>query len=496
MTAKQAWVRSVPSVLIRLQQLNLRVPRVIRRLFRSVVAAQAEREFRRLGIEDWSTPLIDREGSASGAELGGSSHGRIADAGGGDVPSVQTVELGGFIAAQDVAAGTPQKSCMLVTSTLDVGGTEEVVAFLARNLPRHGFKTSVLHATLHGESTRAPRGRLGKALAEEGIETVALDPCEGRKWIENRKPDVVSAHYPPAWVVESAAELSIPCVEILHGMHVLFNTNWVQEAERSKNLTRIVSVSELLREQYLTGNQHFPSDRIITVPNGTDVTRRPLHQREAARASLGLDQEFLFVSLGRHCVQKNPYGLVSAFEEVAARHKDAHLVLAGRVDEPAYFLQVQRLRDSLECRDRVHLRDNIADPGRLLAAADAFVLNSFFEGWALASMEALCAGLPVVVSDVGGAREQVGSIEQGRGHLVPNPIGDPVKVNWETIREARFQSQANRGALVTAMSALVSERSAWRGARDRLIRESAERFHPEACLRRHAQVLLDAIRQP
>jgi glycosyltransferase involved in cell wall biosynthesis len=144
----------------------------------------------------------------------------------------------------------------------------------------------------------------------------------------------------------------------------------------------------------------------------------------------------------------------------------------------------------------VHLRDNIADPARLLAAADAFVLNSFFEGWALASMEALCAGLPVVVSDVGGAREQVGSIEQGRGHLVPNPIGDPVRVNWETIREARFQRQANRGALVSAMSALVSERSEWRSARDRLIRESAERFDPEVCLRRHALVLLDVIREP
>jgi glycosyltransferase involved in cell wall biosynthesis len=278
-------------------------------------------------------------------------------------------------------------------------------------------------------------------------------------------------------------------------MHVLFNTNWLLEAERSKNLTRIVCVSELLREQYLTGNPHFPPHRIMTIPNGTDLTRRPLHQRGAARASLGLDQEFLFVSLGRHCVQKNPYGLVSAFDEVAARHKDVHLVLAGRVDEPAYFLQVQRLRDSLECRDRVHLRDNIADPERLLAAADAFVLNSFFEGWALASMEALCAGLPVVVSDVGGAREQVGSIEQGRGHLVPNPIGDPVRVNWETIREARFQRQANRGALVSAMSALVSERSEWRSARDRLIKESAERFDPEICLRRHAQVLLDVIRE-
>ena len=47
-------------------------------------------------------------------------------------------------------------------------------------------------------------------------------------------------------------------------------------------------------------------------------------------------------------------------------------------------------------------------PPHLLAAADGFVLDSFFEGWSLASMEALFAGVPMVLSEVGGAREQIG----------------------------------------------------------------------------------------
>jgi len=497
MALKRKWSHVFPSVLIGLQQLNLRPPGVVRALFLSLLTAQANREFRRRGISDWSTPLIKREAGTPSTGLNGIPHnGFIADAAEGKTVGVQTVEVGSLVATQDVSAGRAPKTCMLVTSTLDVGGTEEVVAFLARNLPRQGFSTIVLHTTPKGAANGVPHGRLGKALAHEGIETVALDPYEGRKWIENRKPDVISAHYPPLWVLEAAVKLSIPCIETLHGMHLLFDTNWSQEAERSKRLARIVSVSELLREQYLKGNPHFPSDRIVTIPNGVDLNRRPLRQREAARASLGIKEEFLFVSLGRHCMQKNSYGLVSAFEEVAAQHRDAHLVIAGRVDDPAYFLQVQRLRDSLKCRERVHLRDNIADPERLLAAADAFVLNSFFEGWALASMEALCAGLPVVVSDVGGAREQVGSSEQGRGYLVPNPIGDSGKINWNTMREARFQRQFNRGALISAMNSLVSERSAWLGARERLIRESAARFHPDVCLAGHALVLRDVIRKP
>lgn len=199
----------------------------------------------------------------------------------------------------------------------------------------------------------------------------------------------------------------------------------------------------------------------------------------------------MFVSLARHSLQKNTYGLVAAFEEVAERHPDAYLVIAGRPDDPVYFTQVMRLRAGLSCRDRVHLRDHISNPSELLALADGFVLDSFFEAWSLASMEALHAGVPVVLSEVAGAREQVGEGE-ARGHLIPNPVGDPLRVNRETMREARFARQVNREALVAAMSSLITNRATRLAARQRLISESAARFHPDVCLRSHARMLVAA----
>jgi glycosyltransferase involved in cell wall biosynthesis len=103
-------------------------------------------------------------------------------------------------------------------------------------------------------------------------------------------------------------------------------------------------------------------------------------------------------------------------------------------------------------------------------------------------MEALHAGVPVVASDVGGAREQLG--EQGeRGHLIRNPLGDPLNVNWKTMRSACYKRQANRAELVSAMSALVRDRAHWATKRDELAAESAQRFHPGRCARSHAALL-------
>jgi glycosyltransferase involved in cell wall biosynthesis len=345
----------------------------------------------------------------------------------------------------------------------------------------------VLHAAPSDGPGGMPGGRLGRMLVGHGVETSQWAEVSGVKWLEAWRPDVISAHGAPAWVVDAAQRLSIPCVETLH-MPAFMLEDAAGEAARASRLSGIVAVSDLLRRQYRKLNPSFPADLIVTIPNGVDDSRRAPRDRSRARARWGIGDEYVFVSLARHSTQKNAFGLVAAFGELAERYAAAHLVIAGRPDDSVYFSQVARLRHSLKCRDRIHLRDHHPDPSELLALADGFVLNSFFEGWSLASMEALYAGIPVVLSEVGGAREQVGD-DETRGWVVPNPAGDAAHLSWETIRSARFVRQANREPLVAAMGALVEARTDRLGKRGKLIGESAARFRPDVCLARHAETL-------
>ena len=368
---------------------------------------------------------------------------------------------------------------------MDVGGSEEVVAFLARRLGGQGIDTTVLYC--RGlESGGQPR--LAAALEREGITVQEVSQSTADAAVSEFRPDVISAHGPPAWWIDVAARHRVPYIETLHGMHSYFGADWAAEAIRSERVTRFVAVSELVRQQYLRGNPGVGADRVVTVPNSVDDLRIPRLDRQACRAWLGLTDEFLFVSLARFSMQKNTYALVRAFDEVATTYPNAHLLVAGRPDVHGYPHQVRRLRDGLAARDRIHLRDHAPWPAVPLAAGNAFVMNSYFEGWSLASMEALYAGLPVVLSDVGGAREQVGS-DGERGYLVANPLGDPLAVDWDTIGASLYAEQLNHDELVAAMGRMVEEHESWSVRRDELERESVLRFHPREALLGHARVI-------
>lgn len=372
-------------------------------------------------------------------------------------------------------------NCLVVTGSLDAGGMDAFVDFLARGLRTRGADVTLLVA-----GDRPTPGRLASRLRQDGFEVMIADPSCVIDQITAAAPDCVSMHGGPDWVIDAAAARGIPVVETLHGMHTLDGRDRL--VARSQKLASMIAVSEMVRRQYAAWVPEFDPGRMSVIPNGVQSRWQPAEARERARTSLGLGDEFVFVSLGRHCIQKNTYGLLAAFESVADAVPDAHLVVAGRVDDPAYFSQVVELRARSHHRDRIHLRDHSERVTSLLAAADGFVLDSFFEGWSLASTEALTSGLPVVLSEVGGAVEQV-DWDAAPGIVVGNPLGDPLGVTWDRIAAARFRRQPNAAALIAAMTSVAYDRGPWSRRRDQIASEAERRFAPAVCLDRHLSML-------
>jgi glycosyltransferase involved in cell wall biosynthesis len=158
---------------------------------------------------------------------------------------------------------------------------------------------------------------------------------------------------------------------------------------------------------------------IDVIPNG--IPARP-GDREATRRKLGVDgDEVLLLAVGNLSTRKGHALLLSALAELPRQLPETawRCVIAGRGEERE---RLERQLMALGLGERVTLlghRDDIPD---LQAAADVYVMPSYWEGMPLAILEAMSAGHAVVASAVGGIPEVIRDGETG----VLVPPGSPL----------------------------------------------------------------------
>ncbi|HEX8580224.1 MAG TPA: glycosyltransferase [Allosphingosinicella sp.] len=150
----------------------------------------------------------------------------------------------------------------------------------------------------------------------------------------------------------------------------------------------------------------MPGEKISIHYTGVDLERFRPADRKAAKAALGVTGQLL-VSVGALIPLKGQAIVIEALHALP----DATLILVGDGPERA---RLEALAAPLGARVRfLGNRPHGELPG-LLAAADVMVLPSEREGLANVWVEALACGTPVVITDVGGAREVVDRPEAGR----------------------------------------------------------------------------------
>lgn len=157
----------------------------------------------------------------------------------------------------------------------------------------------------------------------------------------------------------------------------------------------------------------IPERLLHTVVNGVD--RALPEDREEIRAGLGARPEnFVFGFVGRLSPQKAPERLIEAFRRIAADRTDIELAMVG-FGELLDDVKLQILEAGLS--DRVHVTSDI--PGaQAMQAFDALVMPSRYEAMSYVMLEGAAAGLPMVLTDVGGATTVV---EHGiNGFIVPS----------------------------------------------------------------------------
>jgi glycosyltransferase involved in cell wall biosynthesis len=167
--------------------------------------------------------------------------------------------------------------------------------------------------------------------------------------------------------------------------------------------------SDAQRRFWLKAGQRA-ADNTTVIYNGVDSDHfeatAAFEAAKRLRASLGLKPDsFLIGTVGRLAPEKNQEVLLTALRRMRVARVDAHLVLAGGGPLREHL---QRRARALEVIDRVSFIGEIDDVRPVLAALDVFVLPSVaVESFSNAALEAMSMGRPVILSDIGGAREMI-----------------------------------------------------------------------------------------
>ncbi len=169
---------------------------------------------------------------------------------------------------------------------------------------------------------------------------------------------------------------------------------------------RLFSVSAAMRDDMIALG--MPADRIEVITTGVDLARFAPRDRKSAKAALGIDGP-LVLSVGALIPLKGHDIVIDAVAQLPG----CSLWIAGEGPEQRRLgEQIQRLGVA----DRVRLLGGVPHDAlpAMLAAADVMALASEREGLANAWLEALASGTPIVIPDVGGARQVVTSPAAGR----------------------------------------------------------------------------------
>ena len=336
----------------------------------------------------------------------------------------------------------PPLRIMVIIGSLDVGGTERHLCQLLPLLHGKNFKFTVV--------TIRQRGLLASKIEETGIEVLCpVFPLWSKKlrllnifyafvWlallIRRRKPTVVHTFLPTAYILGGlcATALRVPIrVMSRRSLNLYQKGNpmstrleyWLHRKMHMLIGNSAAVVTELRQEAASS------KGKIELILNGIDTSPFQ-HAKSSAhvRAQLKVPQDALLILCIANLIPyKGHSDLLEALFKIHPQLPDPwRLLCVGRDDGPLEELQGQAKHFKLE--NNVVWLGPRSDVPNLLCAGDIGVLPSHQEGLSNAVLEGMAAGIPMVVTDIGGNPELV--LHGKSGLLVPvnapRKLGDAI----------------------------------------------------------------------
>ena len=302
-----------------------------------------------------------------------------------------------------------------ITDTLSSGGSERVITVLANKLSRNH---SVEIICLRSNSSFYPVNDSVKVIYASNFCGDSI--IKKLFWIKKYIPidHTIIAFMLPVYLFTLTA--------------FLFTNHRIIVSERndpdSASLVRRIGRQVLLwRAQYVVVQTQRIAEKMPQyIHNRIRVIYNPISDSFVCGNALSTEKEDLIVSVGRLSPQKNQTMMIDGFKRVLNVYPNYRLEIYGDGESRQGILEYI---SSQGLKEKVMLRGRSNDIQSVISKAKIFVLTSNYEGMSNALMEAMYVGLPVISTDLSGARELI--INGKNGIIIP--IGDVNAFAQETV---------------------------------------------------------------
>jgi len=188
-------------------------------------------------------------------------------------------------------------------------------------------------------------------------------------------------------------------------------------------------------------------DKTIVINNSIDIEKFKFsdNSRKTIRENLNIENDIVFVHVGRFMEQKNHKFLIDIFSEIEKQIHNVKLLLIG---EGVLMPQIKQQADELGISEKIIYLGSKSNVQDYLSASDMFLFPSLFEGLGIVLIEAQANGLPCIISkdvipeeaDVGAGLVKRVSLSQSAESWANECLNSVERINSEIAQKAVYDA--------------------------------------------------------
>lgn len=318
----------------------------------------------------------------------------------------------------------------LQLNQMDKGGLEEVVLQLATSeVIREKYNTVII-------SEFTNKGYLAEIARKNGIPVYSFfgNTRNIKKLVKTLNIKIVHFHYNFTGI-EEYKNYAVKTIYTIHNNYIWLDKDGVKWRNRFYPFVdEFIAVSSQVKE-YFCEKFGINENKIKVIPNGIEYTETE-NIIPFKKSEVGFNEDdFVMVNVASFNPNKYHFTQIKALYELKKKYNNIKLLLIGNIHDEIYYKKIKEMISDNGLVNDIKILDFVPKNNvyKYLKMADCFIMTSLTEGFSIAMSEAMMLGKPMILTDIGGARDAIDNNDIGI--LVSHTFKNKQDINMNDVIE-------------------------------------------------------------